>query len=443
MLRIPEHWLYHTYLDGHLLPPSLRTAEGRLLRILEPGTFNPREGPDFLHALIEVEGIRQRGDVEIHLTPEEWFRHGHQEDARYRNVLVHLVWEAPRGIPPALARRCHQVIVRSQLRLPEGEWLARMRRLDDRGGPAFAAPTPGRLTEAVVTRLAWRRFQRKRERLREWSRYFPPEEVLYLALAETLGYRHNRDILRQLLWDLTPSGVVEAFAPGQRSPLAYWVALAWSGGLLEPHRLGGFGGASPPALEGLLRWYEALSRRGWAPRFSLTDWHRGGVRPANHPALRLALLAELLYHHPPGVLFARLLEVARERLPLSRALPRWAACLRVPPERALREALRALYGWKRLPTDRLGHTRIRQFLINALLPLFSLWAERCGHWGFQQYIEGLYEAFPGAEDDSVTRRLQHLVSGDRLRRAVARRGFFQQGVLEALAGAPTGFAHQI
>ena len=42
---------------------------------------------------IEVDGRRRRGDVEIHLTPTDWGRHGHDGDAAFAGVILHVVIE--------------------------------------------------------------------------------------------------------------------------------------------------------------------------------------------------------------------------------------------------------------------------------------------------------------------------------------------------------------
>ena len=68
-----------------------RTVTGARLKVLRPGTWNRGRGPDFREALIEVEGKRIPGDVELHLYREDWWRHGHDRDAGYNRVVLHVV----------------------------------------------------------------------------------------------------------------------------------------------------------------------------------------------------------------------------------------------------------------------------------------------------------------------------------------------------------------
>ena len=67
MYSFPEYWLYWTYTLPGLLSVPLSSAEGRRVVVLEPGDQAQGEGPDFTDALLEIDGVRQRGDVEIHI----------------------------------------------------------------------------------------------------------------------------------------------------------------------------------------------------------------------------------------------------------------------------------------------------------------------------------------------------------------------------------------
>ena len=44
-------------------------------------------------AVLELAGDMVRGDVEVHLRSRGWYEHGHNDDPRYANVVLHLVGE--------------------------------------------------------------------------------------------------------------------------------------------------------------------------------------------------------------------------------------------------------------------------------------------------------------------------------------------------------------
>ena len=52
---------------------GLQTVCGRRVDILNQGTWNFDEGPDFLGATLRIDGEVQRGDVEIHYALQTGF----------------------------------------------------------------------------------------------------------------------------------------------------------------------------------------------------------------------------------------------------------------------------------------------------------------------------------------------------------------------------------
>jgi hypothetical protein len=68
-----------------------RTQSGTVVKIRQPGHWNRGAGPDFLEAVIELDGEVRVGDVELHLYREDWWRHGHHLDPAYDSVVLHAV----------------------------------------------------------------------------------------------------------------------------------------------------------------------------------------------------------------------------------------------------------------------------------------------------------------------------------------------------------------
>lgn len=68
-----------------------RTRSGARVKIRQSGHWNRGAGPDFLEAVIELDGEVRVGDVELHLYREDWWRHGHHLDPAYDSVVLHAV----------------------------------------------------------------------------------------------------------------------------------------------------------------------------------------------------------------------------------------------------------------------------------------------------------------------------------------------------------------
>jgi hypothetical protein len=79
------------WFDPRWRPAPLQTLDGREVIVHSPGRWNLQAGPDFHQASIAfADGIRHRGDVEIHCYASGWTAHRHHLDARYNNVILHV-----------------------------------------------------------------------------------------------------------------------------------------------------------------------------------------------------------------------------------------------------------------------------------------------------------------------------------------------------------------
>lgn len=69
----------------------IRLASGKLCRVISHGEPDQRDGPDFYGSRLFFDGHEWSGHVEIHNRSSDWYRHGHQHDAAYNNVILHVV----------------------------------------------------------------------------------------------------------------------------------------------------------------------------------------------------------------------------------------------------------------------------------------------------------------------------------------------------------------
>lgn len=85
-------WQFQYYNRSELL-----TIQGDALQIIEPGTWNTNQGPDFVAAKIRIGETMWAGSVELHINTSDWYKHLHQTDANYKNVVLHVVWKNDEG----------------------------------------------------------------------------------------------------------------------------------------------------------------------------------------------------------------------------------------------------------------------------------------------------------------------------------------------------------
>lgn len=91
----PELLLQKLWWRSEYASEQARTADGRPIKVIAPGRWNRLGGPDFKDAVIELEGVRLRGAVEVHLRAEDWDAHRHREDPAYDGVMLHVVLFPP------------------------------------------------------------------------------------------------------------------------------------------------------------------------------------------------------------------------------------------------------------------------------------------------------------------------------------------------------------
>ena len=210
---------------------GLLTEEAVPLRVEFPGVRWGEGGPDFRGARLVLGGDRRVGDVELHLTPSGWERHGHRRDGAYASVILHVVLrrdpfsEPPRGLPLlVLEPYLHGAVV------PE----APAERGDD--------------LDALGEEWFWER----RARMERALERAPADDVLYREVLVALGYKHNK------------AGMAELARRCPRASLA----------------------ADAASIERALRAAAGALPRGL--------WRLRNVRPANHPWRRLAGAARFL-----------------------------------------------------------------------------------------------------------------------------------------------------
>lgn len=132
--------LLHYIWKHRILPLSeLRTTDGRSVEVIDPGLLNMHAGPDFFNAKVRIDGVMWVGNVEIHERSADWFLHGHDTDAAYNNVVLHVAAVVDADVVTERGDRLPQV----QLAVPQ-QVLSNYRRLlaFDRYPPCREAVLP-------------------------------------------------------------------------------------------------------------------------------------------------------------------------------------------------------------------------------------------------------------------------------------------------------------
>lgn len=88
------HYLWQYWLSKR----SLTGINGEKITVISPGTENTDSGPDIFNAMILIDKTRWAGNVEIHVNASDWYKHGHQNNKSYDNIILHLVYNADKQV---------------------------------------------------------------------------------------------------------------------------------------------------------------------------------------------------------------------------------------------------------------------------------------------------------------------------------------------------------
>lgn len=292
-----EIWKAH---ESFLVFPIL-LSDGSPVQIIDCGVDNNhRGGPDFLGARIVMDGMQIIGDVELHITPEGWHEHEHAGDARYSNVVLHVVLEGSEeqaGPPvPELILRDNLIFGRNDL------WDELFRRLYDRSPELPCFPhnilVPMRFKRKVLEQFGEARLEELIDRVTISEREIPSEseliERVYQLTMDALGYSQNRVPFRELSALLPISRLRfarDAFSENRSISLeAVFFGVA---GLLQKPSLE-FDNETNEYLIDLNAQWNAIQQSLRFPEvLAEHDWAFFRIRPANSPHRRIALAAAL------------------------------------------------------------------------------------------------------------------------------------------------------
>ncbi|SDF98704.1 DUF2851 family protein [Chitinophaga filiformis] len=359
---LAEELFQHIWQFRLFTQSALTTLEGEPLHIEHPGQHNRHAGPDFTAARIRIGETLWVGNVELHLKTSDWFRHGHQHDLQYRNVILHVVFEhdmkggTTNGIP----------ILELQPAVPK----LLLQRYESLRQSAAFVPCAAQVTD--VPSLIWtcwkdrllvERLEQKADTFKGWllQTQYDWEEVCFRAIARAAGMPVNGEAFLHLAQSL-PYRLLAR----QQHDLTYLEALLFGqAGMLDDT-------ATDPYIRGLQREYHYLQHKYHFTPLAAGHWKWLRMRPASFPSMKIAFLAALLHKVPH--LFSRMLDAPD------------AACLekllQVRPSDYWQTHYK--FGKPVSRTQMPGTRAIHNILINTLLPLLYLYGREKGDTRYQE-----------------------------------------------------------
>jgi len=290
-----EQLLQYTWKHKMLPLTGLETTDGRQVEIIDPGLQNHNAGPDFFNAKVKIGGTMWVGNVEIHDRASDWFQHGHNQDPRYDNVVLHVCESVDTEVITSSGNYLPQL----QLNVPQHvrEHYEELLTTDQYPPCYRIIPDLTRLmVHSWMAALQTERLERKTEDICHRAELLDGswEDAYFVTLARNYGFGINSEAFEQ--WALN----VPLKAVGHHRDDLFQVEAFFLGqaGLLELNTVPKHyqqDALNDGYLARLRKEYQYLAHKFGMKPMDVTQWNFLRLRPQNFPHIRLSQLA-YLYH---------------------------------------------------------------------------------------------------------------------------------------------------
>jgi len=275
-----EEFLYYLW-ENRLLDKNIVTVDGEEIQIISVGMRNHNSGPDFIDAKIKIGNTLWVGHVEMHVNASDWFKHGHQDDDAYTNVILHVVYvnDSERlGIPTleVMGRFDESIYSKYKAFMKSQQWIS-----------------CGKLIAGIqqFTWLSWLEriiIERLEEEVADVNKRlaannFDWEETVYQRIMRYMGLKVNNDAF-EWLSRLLPLRILRKHLD---NPLQIEAMFFGCAGFLEHE----FSDEYPLMLQ---REYKILKSKFDLITMPEAYWKFLRLRPPNFPTIRIAQMTTIV-----------------------------------------------------------------------------------------------------------------------------------------------------
>lgn len=289
--------LLHYVWKHRLFQSELKTTDGIPLEILDVGLHNTDEGPDFFNAKVKVGDRTWIGNIEIHKSSDDWYKHKHDKNSVYNSVILHVVEfataevnnEAGLPIPQCEIKYSQHIkdnidfLLNSDVSLPCCNYLKEF---------------PSIHLQGWLNALLLERQERKAGDIQRLLDRFNSSwtDVFYVALSRSMGFGLNSDAFERLALSLPLNYILKQ----GDNPLQIEALLLGQSGMLDDSN-------SPDEYtKKLQQEYNFLKTKYSLKPLDKKIFRKLRIRPTSSPHIRIAQLASLLLNIQG--LFSKILE---------------------------------------------------------------------------------------------------------------------------------------
>lgn len=257
--------------------------DGTPFEIIDTGIYNRDSGPDFFNAKVKINNTVWVGNIEIHISASDWYKHSHHNDDAYNNVILHIVYNNNmpvvvngRELPTWEIEFSHLLFnTYAEIKMEEQE-ISCSKYLD---------LVENFKSKIWMDRMAVERLEEKlnafEDILNISSGNF--ENILYLSLARSFGFGTNADAFYSLALSV-PLNVVRHYLNNVFSLEAIYFGQS---GFLEEAPVDDY-------VIKLKYEYDYLRKKHQLFPMNHAMWKKSRMRPSGNPCLRIAQFAAVM-----------------------------------------------------------------------------------------------------------------------------------------------------
>ena len=368
-------WKYKLYKDNEWF------SEGERVAILHPGELNTDSGPDYFNVKIKIGNTIWVGNAEIHLKTSDWFRHGHDKNPAFDNVVLHITYEddmpayTSKGIKipsivlqfnPLLEERFHQL-------MEQQRWIPCTNQIQNTDSVIILSV----LSKTGVERLEFKTLQildNLNETVNDW------EEAFYRSLTRCFGFHINSQPF-EMLAKATPFKLLRKY---RNDSVKLEALLFGQAGLLNDDN------RSDEYFSLLKTEYLFLKKKHSLHSIETHLWKFMRIRPGNFPTIRIAQLAALIRNNYS--FFTNILEAEN------------VSDLLILLTAEVNDYWRSHYTFKNTTRDiskPLGDESAKNIIINGIIPFYFIYGKSTGNYHFQNKAIQLLESLQPEQNSII------------------------------------------
>ncbi len=293
-----EYLLHYIWKYRLLDYSNLETTDGQNIEIIDPGLHNSDAGPDFFNAKVKIDNRTWAGNIEIHLSSDDWYKHNHHLDKAYNSTILHVV----ENVGSETLNEGNQVVPQMKIRVPDHIKKNAETLLKSRSRIPCSSNLPNikrHIIRPWIGALGVERLERKTNDIfRLLDRYNNSwDDAFYVLLCRNYGFGLNSDEFERLAMSLGYN-IIQRHGDNlfQVEALLYGQA-----GMLADENL------TDEYYMDLQREYKFLAHKYQLKPLSGFLFKNLRVRPSAFPQVRIAQLAALLVQS--GRLFSSVIDI--------------------------------------------------------------------------------------------------------------------------------------